>query len=359
MSFKNAVVTATAGGSDVTLYTCPAGAEASVHTVFLDAQGGTAAATLKLTLQATGQTVTFLDAYPLSNDEPFTFPKPINMTPGDTLSLSAATSNIVALVSAFQSGGAGAAASFNIRGAYDNTFTYSKLDVVTLGGTSFVAVNDDVSGSTPPSVNWVVLAAKGETGESAFTAGDGLTLTGDVFAIDGTVATLTGTQTLTSKTIAFGSNTLTDVASTNTAQSLTSKTLATTLFDNNNREKTTVQASAATGTITFDVLTQQVLFYTSNATANFTINIRGNGSTTLDSLMAVGDAITLAFFNTNGGTAYFNNVVQVDGSAVTPKWQGGTTPDAGNASSVDIYTYTVIKTGAATFSVFASQTQFA
>jgi hypothetical protein len=135
--------------------------------------------------------------------------------------------------------------------------------------------------------------------------------------------------------------------------------LATTLLDSNTREKTTVEASAATGTIAFDVLTQQVLFYTANSTANFTINIRGDNSTTLDSLMAVGDAITLAFLNTNGGTAYFNNVVQVDGSTVTPKWQGGDEPSAGNATSVDIYTYTVIKTGSATFSVFASQTQFA
>lgn len=125
------------------------------------------------------------------------------------------------------------------------------------------------------------------------------------------------------------------------------------------KEKTTVSATAATGTIAFDVLTQQVLFFTTNASGNFTVNIRGNGSTTLNNLMAVGDSITLAFLVTNGGTAYYNTVVQVDGATVTPKFQGGTAPDAGNASSVDIYTYTVIKTGSATFSVFASQTQFA
>lgn len=148
------------------------------------------------------------------------------------------------------------------------------------------------------------------------------------------------------------------VLTTNT-QTLTNKTLATTLIDNNTREKTTVQATAATGTITFDVLTQQVMFFTTDSTGNFTVNIRGDGSTTLDSLMAVGEAITAAFFVTNGGTAYYNTAVQVDGVSVTPKWQGGSAPTSGNASSVDIYTYTVIKTGSATFSVFASQTQFA
>jgi hypothetical protein len=189
MAFKNDVKTAVAGGADVVLFTCPAGAEASIHTLFLDAQSGAATATLKLTLQATGQTVTFLDAFPLANNEPFTFPKPINMTAGDTVSLSAATNDVVALISAFQDDNGGSSASFNIRGEYDNTFTYNKLDVVTLNGTSFVAVNDGVSGSTPPSANWMVLAAKGETGQSAFTAGDGLTLTGSEFAIDSTVVT--------------------------------------------------------------------------------------------------------------------------------------------------------------------------
>lgn len=75
--------------------------------------------------------------------------------------------------------------------------------------------------------------------------------------------------------------------------------------------------------------------------------------------MSTGESISVAFLVTNGGTAYYNSAVQVDGSSVTPKWQGGTAPSSGNASSVDIYTYTVVKTGSATFTVFASQTRFA
>jgi hypothetical protein len=51
--------------------------------------------------------------------------------------------------------------------------------------------------------------------------------------------------------------------------------------------------------------------------------------------------------------------VQVDGSSVTPKWQGGTAPTAGNASSIDTYSYTIIKTGSAAFTILASQTKFA
>lgn len=124
-------------------------------------------------------------------------------------------------------------------------------------------------------------------------------------------------------------------------------------------EVVTVSATAATGTINYDVTTQSVLYYTTNASGNFTMNFRGSSGTSLNTLLATGQSVTVAFLNTNGGTAYYNSAVQVDGASVTPKWQGGTAPSAGNASSIDIYVYTIIKTGSATFTVAASQTKFA
>lgn len=124
-------------------------------------------------------------------------------------------------------------------------------------------------------------------------------------------------------------------------------------------EVVTVSATAATGTINYDVTTQSVLYYTTNSSGNFTMNFRGSSGTSLNTLMSTGQSVTVAFLNTNGGTAYYNSAVQVDGASVTPKWQGGTAPSAGNASSIDIYVYTIIKTGAATFTVAASQTKFA
>ena len=124
-------------------------------------------------------------------------------------------------------------------------------------------------------------------------------------------------------------------------------------------EVVTVSATAATGTINYDVTTQSVLYYTTNASGNFTMNFRGSAGTSLDTLLSTGQSVTVAFLNTNGGTAYYNSAVQVDGSSVTPKWQGGTAPSSGNASSIDIYVYTIIKTGSATFTVAASQTKFA
>ena len=127
----------------------------------------------------------------------------------------------------------------------------------------------------------------------------------------------------------------------------------------NAKEVATISATAATGTINYDVTTQSVLYYTSNATGNWTLNLRGSSGTSLDTLMSTGESITVVFLVTNGATAYYQTALNIDGSAVTPKWQGGTAPTAGNTSSIDAYTYTIIKTGSATFTVLAAQTKFA
>ena len=143
-------------------------------------------------------------------------------------------------------------------------------------------------------------------------------------------------------------------------QTFTGSTSALAAVFNNLAETATVSATAATGTINYDVTTQSVVYFTSSASANWTINLRGNGTTSLNTLLSTGQAITVAHLVTNGGTAYYNNVVQVDGTTtgVTTRWQGGAAPTSGNASSIDVYTYTIIKTGSATFTVLASQTRY-
>ena len=119
-------------------------------------------------------------------------------------------------------------------------------------------------------------------------------------------------------------------------------------------ERTTVSATAATGTINFDASTQGVLYYTTNASGNWTLNVRGSSGATLNSILNTGDAITVSFLVTNGSTAYYQTAFQIDGSAVTPKYSGGTAPASGNASSIDVYTFTIIKTASATYTVFGA-----
>ncbi len=124
-------------------------------------------------------------------------------------------------------------------------------------------------------------------------------------------------------------------------------------------EKVTTTATAATGTINYDVLTQAVLNYTTNAAGDWTINIRGDGSNTLNSIMDAGESITIAHIVKVGSSEYRNSAVTIDASSVTPEWQGGTAPTEGNANSLDVYSYTIIKTGDAAFTALAALTQFA
>lgn len=188
---------------------------------------------------------------------------------------------------------------------------------------------------------------------------------------------LTGTQTLTNKTIALGSNTVSgttaqfntaltdgDFATLAGSETLTNKTLTSPNVNygllKSPEEVWTVSATAATGTINFDVLTQGVLYYTSNASANWTLNFRGDGTNYLSSILAVGSSVSVIFMNTNGTTAYYPTTFQIDGSAVTPKWVNATAPAAGNASSIDAYSFTIVKTAATpTYTVFASSGRFA
>jgi hypothetical protein len=124
-------------------------------------------------------------------------------------------------------------------------------------------------------------------------------------------------------------------------------------------ETDTISATAATGTINYDVTTQSVLYYTSNASGNWTLNFRGSSGTTLNTVMSTGESLSATFLVTNGATAYYNSAVTIDGTSVTPKWQGGTAPTSGNASSIDSYTYVIQKVGSASYVVLASQTKFA
>lgn len=124
-------------------------------------------------------------------------------------------------------------------------------------------------------------------------------------------------------------------------------------------ENLAVDTNALTGSITFDALTSAIRLYTSESAANWTLNVRGDGSTALNSVLGVGDSITLVLLATQGSTAYYQTALSVDGSSQTVKWAGGTAPSAGNASSIDAYTFTIIKTASATYTVLGSQTRYA
>jgi len=115
-----------------------------------------------------------------------------------------------------------------------------------------------------------------------------------------------------------------------------------------------VTSGTTSGTATVNTTEYAIIYYTANQTANRTINFSN-----VNANLATGQSLTCSVLMTQGSTAYYLNAYQVDGTAVTPKWSGGSAPTAGNASGIDVYTFTIIKTADATFTVLASQTQYA
>jgi hypothetical protein len=127
----------------------------------------------------------------------------------------------------------------------------------------------------------------------------------------------------------------------------------------NGTENVNLVAAAPGTTTEYYVNNGSIQYYTVAAANNWTLDIAFSSTTTLNTALAVGQSVTIAFLATQGATAYYNSAVTIDGASVTPSWQGGSAPTSGNASGTDIYTYTIIKTAATpTYSVFASLTQF-
>ena len=174
-----------------------------------------------------------------------------------------------------------------------------------------------------------------------------------------------GTGTANSETYLAGDNswkTVNNFAKLNSSQTFSAKQIFSTDTSigakiSNLAETANVVISVAPATVNYDILTQSVLYYTANSTSNVTVNLRGSSTKTLDSIVANGECITAVFVMTNGLTAYTANTIQIDGIAVTPKWQGGTRA-IGNANSADSYIFSTVKTSNNSYIVLASLTKY-
>ena len=200
--------------------------------------------------------------------------------------------------------------------------------VMNSAGTDIVDATNYLSGLTVGTLNGII---KGTTGVlSAATAGTD-------YVAPGTATTFTATQTFNG----------------------TSSTAA--IREINIIEPASVTAVAPTATTNFYINTGAVQYITANNANNWTLNIAFSAGTTLNAAMTTNDSITCTLITTNSTTAYYLSAITIDGtgSGVTTKWQGGSAPTSGNASSIDSYTFVIIKTGSAVYTVLASQTKFA
>jgi hypothetical protein len=215
--------------------------------------------------------------------------------------------------------------------ALSGTNTASSLTITVPAVTGTMVTTGDTG-----TVTVTMLSATGTPSSTTYLRGDGTWS-----AISGGVSlsannTWTGTQTFNGTSSVLGAVML-DVA-----------------------ETVNIVSAAPSSTTNFYIQSGAVQSYTTNAANNWTLNIAFSSGTSLNTALSTGQSITVAMLALQGSTAYYNTAVQVDGttSGVTTYWQGGTAPTKGNASGIDVYTYTVIKTGSATYTVLASQTQF-
>lgn len=118
-------------------------------------------------------------------------------------------------------------------------------------------------------------------------------------------------------------------------------------------EKANVTAGKLSDNTNIDLANGMVHLFTTTETTTSTPNIRIDSSTSLDSVMAVGESIAVTLITTAAAAGYSAQLT-IDGAAVTENWIGGSAPSEGGSSGVDVYNYSIIKTASATFTVIAN-----
>ena len=228
----------------------------------------------------------------------------------------------------------------------------------------FIAYNN--AGTASTNYACVGINSSGYTGTGSINAaGYGYFLTGSTDLVIGTIganALHLTVNSLATDAMSISSTGLINVNSNTAGTALLTITTSTTtpaLKVPNIVEPANVVGAAPTSTTNFYLSSGAVQYYTANTANNWTLNFAFSSGTSLNTAMAVGDSMSCTMIVTNSTTAYYPSAFTIDGTSVTPKWQGGSAPTSGDASALDSYTFVIIKTASATYTVLASQTKFA
>jgi hypothetical protein len=261
---------------------------------------------------------------------------------------------------AFSSGGGGSPFASNIVITSGTTSTSTTTGAIVVTGSGGLAVGGTAYFGGAVTINSTAITASTTTG--ALIVAGGVGVAGDIIAggfiqsVNGVVSTSTSTGAITTQSgggmgitgnLYVGNEFVVPGGG-----KITSTGLAYLL------EKVTVTAGSPSGNLNIDMSTQSVMYWTGNATANVSANIRGTATQSLNSLLAVGQSVTAVIFLPNGPSNFLVTNVYIDNTTVAPAYQGNAAPALGNSNSIDIYSFTILKTASATYKVFASQTQF-
>ena len=183
------------------------------------------------------------------------------------------------------------------------------------------------SSPTDASANGAGIVVYGSTDKSLTwgTSGTKWTLTGGAF--EAPELNITGVSTFNSSTTFKGAD-----------------------FDGGSllREKVNVTAGKLSDNTDINVDNGMVHLFTTAETATSTPNITSSAG--INTQMGVGDCMVVTIITTAAAAA-FSAQLTIDHAAVTENWVGGVAPSAGGSAGVDIYSYTIIKTASATYTV--------
>lgn len=129
-------------------------------------------------------------------------------------------------------------------------------------------------------------------------------------------------------------------------------------FNGHLRESVNIVASKLSDAPNINLDNGMVHYFTTTESTTATPNIRSSSGINTD--LAVGDTASVTIITTAAAAGYAARV-NIDGLAtgITTSWVGGSAPSAGGASGLDMYSYQIIKTADATFTVIGNLTNAA
>jgi hypothetical protein len=124
------------------------------------------------------------------------------------------------------------------------------------------------------------------------------------------------------------------------------------------QEKVVITAGKLSDNTDITLDNGMVHYFTTTETTTATPNIRT--TTGINTDMAIGDTTSVTIITTAAAAGYAARV-NIDGLAtgITTSWVGGSAPSTGGSSGLDMYSYQIIKTADATFTVIGNLTNAA
>ncbi len=181
-------------------------------------------------------------------------------------------------------------------------------------------------------------------------------LSGSATGLTGSPNISVGTITATGNVSVGGTLTYQDVENVDSVGLITARSGVD--FNGHLRESVNITAGKLSDNTNINLDNGMVHYFTTTETTTSTPNIRT--ATGINTDLSIGDTASVTIIVTAAAAGYAARV-NIDGLAtgITTSWVGGSAPSTGGSSGLDMYSYQIIKTADATFTVIGNLTNAA